>query len=295
MSDQDPAAWMTIGELARRTGVSTDLLRAWERRYGLLAPRRTTTNRRLYSGSDALRVSLMQRYLAAGVPAAAAAERVCATTITVDVGAGPAIAPHEVAAAHAELRTALDAFEETAAQRVLERLFAAHSRLAVVRDVLLPYLRELGDRWEAGSIDVAQEHFASTFAEARFMAMARGWDRGPGPRALLACPAGERHTFGLTAFGIALHARGWRIVYLGADTPAAMVAAAADTVPPDLVVLAAVSPARFDDERAALRTLATRWSCRFAGAGASDATSARLGGRHLAEDPITAATIVAAG
>jgi DNA-binding transcriptional MerR regulator len=281
---------MTIGELARRSGISPDLLRAWERRYGLLSPRRTATNRRLYSRSDALRVRLMQRHLAAGVTAATAAERVCATPVTIAVGAGPAIAPHEVAAAHAELRTALDAFEETAAQRVLERLFCAHSRLAVLRDVLLPYLRDLGDRWVDGTIDVAQEHFTSTFTEARFMAMARGWDRGPGPRALLACPAGERHTLGLTAFGIALHALGWRIVYLGADTPAAMVAAAAEVVEPDLVVLGAVARGRFEQEEEPLRALAGRWECAVGGAGADVASSSRLGARRLADDPITAAT-----
>jgi DNA-binding transcriptional MerR regulator len=281
--------WITIGELARRSGLSTDLLRAWERRYGLLTPRRTATNRRLYSRADENRVRLMQRFLGDGMPAARAAEMVCAAPLTVTAGDVPRVAEHEVRAAHAEMREALDHFRESPAQRVLERLLAAHSRLAVIRDVILPYLHAVGERWSADHLTVAQEHFTSTFLEARLHAMARGWDRGTGPLALLACAAGERHVFGLLGFGVALHAYGWRIAYLGADTPAAMVGSAADTVPPDLIVLAAVAPARFLGERAALERLTGRWSCAIAGAGASPGLAGDLGARHLAHDPVTSA------
>lgn len=282
---------MTIGELARRSGLTPDLLRAWERRYGLLAPRRTQGNRRLYSPADATRVVLMRRHLAAGMPASAAAELASAARITVDVGDVAVVAAHEAAAARAGLRRALDRYEETPAQRVLEQLLTGHSRLAVIRDVLLPYLSEIGDRWEAGDVSVAQEHFASAFLEARLMAMARGWDRGVGPRALLACPSGERHTFGLAAFGIALHQHGWRITYLGADTPAGMVRDAAVVVAPDLIVLAAVTPERFGDERD-VAEIVGRWQCALAGAGADPAVSARLGARHLTDDPVTSAAAI---
>ncbi len=180
MSEHSPKPRLSIGELARRAGVSPDLLRAWERRYRLLSPRRTKTNRRLYSPADVVRTELMRRNLAAGMPAATAAEQACAARLTAGVGGGVTIAAHEIASAHRELRAALDCFEETAAQRVLERLLAEHSRLAVIRDVVLPYLREIGVRWARDEVTIAQEHFASTFVEARLMAMARGWDRGAG-------------------------------------------------------------------------------------------------------------------
>ena len=281
--------WITIGELARRSGLSPDLLRAWERRYGLLRPRRTASNRRLYSRADEARIRLMQRFLGDGMPAARAAEMVCAAPLSVTAGEGPRVAEHEVHAAHAEMREALDGFHESPAQRVLARLLAAHSRLAVIRDVIIPYLHDVGERWAADHLTVAQEHFASTFLQVRLHAMARGWDRGTGPQALLACAAGERHVFGLLSFGIALHAFGWRITYLGADTPAGMVDAAAESVRPDLIVLSAVSPARFAGERPSLERLAVRWSCAIAGAGASAELAADLGARHLARDPVTSA------
>jgi MerR family transcriptional regulator, light-induced transcriptional regulator len=56
----------------------------------------------------------------------------------------------------------------------------------------------------------------------------RGWDRGAGPRALLACPSGERHDFGLIILGLALRDRGWRVTFLGPATPIETLAAAAD-------------------------------------------------------------------
>jgi MerR family transcriptional regulator, light-induced transcriptional regulator len=284
--------WLPIGELAHRSGITPDRLRVWERRYGLLKPRRTVGNRRLYSSADVARVKLMQRFLAEGRRPAQAAEMVCAMPLTIDVGAGKSVTPRDVADAHSDLRAALDRYEESAAQRVLERLFIGYSRVAVIRDVLLPYLREVGERWADGHLSVAQEHFASGFLEARFMAMARGWDRGSGPRALLACPPAERHTFGLVAFGIALHEAGWRITYLGADTPIAMVQAAADQLAPDLVALAAVAAQRFLVEEPALARLASGVRCAVAGAGAHADLCQRIAARHLDTDPISAASLL---
>ena len=286
-----PSDWITIGELARRSGLSPDLLRAWERRYGLLKPRRTAANRRLYSLADEARVRLMQRRLAEGVPAAQAAELVAGTRLTVAAGTTGRVDEREVREAHAELRAALDAFAETAAQRVLERLLMSHSRLAVIRDVLLPYLCDVGTRWGDRHITVAQEHFTSTFLEARLLAIARGWDRGAGPLALLACPSGERHVFGLLAFGIALHDLGWRITYLGADTPVDMVADAASVVRPDLVALAVVMPGgAVQDE--GLQQLAAAWPCVLGGDGVAAGAAERAGASHLANDPVTAAQLL---
>src|SRR5438270_611871 len=75
---------------------------------------------------------------------------------------------------------------------------------------------ELLRAWETRN---AQEHFASNVIGGRLRALTRGWGNGVGPRAILACPPGERHEFGLLCFGLALRERGWRIIYLGAETP----------------------------------------------------------------------------
>jgi DNA-binding transcriptional MerR regulator len=280
---------MRIGELSRRTGVTPELLRAWERRYGLLRPRRTDGRTRLYSAADETRVRLMQRYIGDGLAPSEAAEMVTASRLTIRPGSAASIPPAEVRLAHDAMHASLDRFDETSAQRALENLFATHSPLAVVRDVMVPYLREVGDRWAAGHVSVAQEHFATNFLHARLLAFARGWDRGLGPRAVLACARGEQHTFGLVSFGVALHQLGWRITYLGADTSVAMIEEAAAHVEPDLVVVTAALPERFADIAGDLAGLGRRRATAIAGRGASAALAAAAGARHLDGDPVSAA------
>lgn len=283
-----PVSWMKIGQLADRTGVAADTLRAWERRYALLHPRRSSGNQRLYSNLDEQRVRIMRGHVSFGTPAALAAERTLEVRLGATIGSEQQVGHDEVLAAHHELRAALDAFDETGGQRVLERLFVAHARLAVLRDVLLPYMADVGRRWADAHLTIAQEHFASTFLETRLMAVARGWDRGTGPRALLACAPGERHTLGLICFGITLHQQGWRIVCLGADTPLEMVGSAAEQIRPDLVVIAASVTGRIDDGPE-IRQLARDWRCAIGGSEAFRELSARVGAEFLAGDPVTAA------
>ena len=103
--------------------------------------------------------------------------------------------------------------------------------------VLVPYLRELGERWARGDATVAQEHFASNLLRGRLLGLARSWDLGAGPRAVLACAEGELHDLPLVCFGLALRARGWRISYLGSDTPVASLVEAARTLEPEAVVV----------------------------------------------------------
>src|SRR4029079_7336607 len=74
--------------------------------------------------------------------------------------AEPIRAPTPVADT-AELAAALERFDEAGAQQALDRLLATLTIDVVLRDVLLPYLHELGERWEGGDASVAQEHFAS--------------------------------------------------------------------------------------------------------------------------------------
>ena len=284
---------MRIGELSRRTGVSPEVLRAWERRYALLRPRRTDGRTRLYSGADETRVRLMRRYIEQGLPPAQAAEMVTAARLAVRPGQALSIPPAEVAEAHREMQASLDRFDETSAQRALEKLFGTYSALTVVRDVMLPYLREVGDRWATGRVSIAQEHFATNFLNARLLAFARGWDRGLGPRAILACAPGEQHTFGLITFGVALHELGWRITYLGADTTVAMIEEAAAHVSPDLIVVFAAMAERLAGVADELRTLSRHRTTAIAGAGASAAIADQISVRRLDGDPVTAAEAVA--
>ena len=283
----DGAAQLRIGELARRTGVATELLRAWERRYGLLTPERTSAGYRLYSADDVRRVRRMRGLLAAGLSAAEAARQAASEPRPPAEAERAEVAP---AAAAAELRRALERLDDANAHAAFDQLLADYSNAAVLTGVVLPLLRELGSGWERGEVTVAQEHFASNLLRGRLLGLARGWDRGSGPRAVLACPPGERHDLGLVIFGLALRDLGWRITFLGADTPPETIVETMRRLEPDALVFAVADRAWLGgvtETVAGLEGAATTvW---VGGAGAHEVAGTRL----LGGSPLEAAEQVA--
>jgi MerR family transcriptional regulator, light-induced transcriptional regulator len=278
---------LRIGELSRRSGVSPELLRAWERRYGLLRPTRSPGGLRLYSADDLSRVREMQQHLAGGL---AAAEAAALAASSADEQVAPS--PRLPATARAELAAALDAFDEPRAQSTLDQLLSEATVERVLTDVILPFLEELGERWQRGEVSVAQEHFSTSVLRGRLLGLARGWGRGLGPEALLACVPGERHELGLMAFGLALRSHGWRIAYLGSDTPLETINEAADALEPSLVVLSAVTSDRVHAALPQVQALASRYRVALGGDGVVGLDSSGLDILILAGDPVAEAARV---
>ena len=170
-------------------------------------------------------------------------------------------------------------------------MLAALSVETAMQEVLLPYLHLLGDRWATGEVSVAQEHFASSSIRGRLLGLARV-GRGRGPSLLLACPPGEEHDLGLIMFGIAAWRRGWRIIYLGQDTPIATIDQAVEVVEPALVVLAIAEGTLTD----LTRTSSAGWprGSRSPSAGVRPEELIGLGIRLLEGDPVEAARTLTA-
>jgi MerR family transcriptional regulator, light-induced transcriptional regulator len=277
---------LRIGEFARRVGVNPELLRAWERRYGLLRPIRSGGGFRLYTAEDADRVGRMRRALDAGLSAAEAARSVLGQDRR---------PPSEglLDEAAARVLAATRAYDEAELQTALDESFAAFGVETVLRRVILPALEQIGDDWSHGRLEIGQEHFASTVIRTRLLSLARLWGRGAGPLALLACAPGEQHDIGLLAFGLVLRSHGWRILFLGADTPVATLARAVEATEPALTVVTSVDAARLDAESVALRRLGKAAPLALAGPGASEALCARVGARRLDGDLVAAAGEIA--
>jgi methanogenic corrinoid protein MtbC1 len=222
----------------------------------------------------------MQDALAEGLSTAEAARRAIAevpvtpTPVTLDEG-------------RQRLAAALDDFDATSAHTTLDALLAGNDTDAVLGQVVLPYLHDLGRRWESGEVDVTQEHFASNLLRARVAALAQ--DRADGPTALLACPPGELHDLPLLVLAVGLGRRGWRVVFLGADVPMADLTHTAHSIHPDLVVLAATSEPRLTAVADRVTALARATTVAVAGAGAGPDLAKATGTLLLAEDPVTAA------
>jgi MerR family transcriptional regulator, light-induced transcriptional regulator len=279
---------LRIGELSKRSGVSPELLRAWERRYGLLRPVRSAGGLRLYTPADVERVRVMRQHLADGLAAAEAAG------LALRAGIGDEAAPMALRpeAMRDDLADALDRYDEPRAQAILDRLLAVATVDTLLSEVVLPYLHELGERWVRGDASVAQEHFASSVVRGRLLGLARGWGLGLGPTAVLACLPGEQHDLGLIAFGLALRSRGWRIVYLGSDSPIETVEEVSRQLDPSLVALTAVSSERVEPVVAHLRALAGRHRLALGGAAAGNGALEASGALALSGDPVAEAARV---
>ena len=275
---------LRIGEFARRVGVNAALLRAWERRYGLLQPVRSPGGFRLYTSEDAERVARMRRGLDEGLSAAEAARAALQS-------ARPSGGLVEDAAAR--LLAAIHDYNEAAMHAVLDQSFAAFGLDAVLRDLILPTLRRVGVEWQQGTLAISQEHFASNLIRGRLLALARLWGRGSGPLALLACAPGEQHDITLLAFGLLLRSYGWRILFLGADTPISTLTQTAKTTRPTIAVLASFDPALLQAEATALRRLAKMAPLALSGPGASDTLCNQLGVQRLDGDLVEAANLIA--
>ena len=284
------AAYLRIGQLARSTGISPELLRAWEQRSGLLQPKRTAGGFRLYSAADEARVQRIQGLVSGGLAAAQAARLVLSGGEPAPPTTSPSATTLEDATG--ALTASLDRLDEQAANAALDRLFTGYTVETVLQEVILPYLHSLGERWEAGEVSVAQEHFASNLLRGRLLGLAQGWGQGRGPGAILACVPGEHHELGLLVFGVALHRRGWRITYLGTDSPIGPVADISRSVVPAVVVLLGMTEEGFLDQAREIEKLAEQVQVVIAGRGATHEVARRTRTHALDQDPVSAAETI---
>jgi len=221
----------TIREAALRAGVSIPLLRAWERRYGIVEPARTASGYRLYDDFSIERLRAMRNLVDAGWSPSQAARRIETAGIPPappSTTTPPTTSPTE----HGETGPAsdsdlADAFVKAAAEldearieQLLDELFASGSFERVVDDRLMPALRALGEAWAAGVVSVGGEHAASHAVLRRLSASFDAAGRGSSDRPILVgLPPGSHHEIGALAFATAARRAGLGVVYLGANVP----------------------------------------------------------------------------
>lgn len=215
-----------ISTAARLAGLTPEVLRAWERRYGLTNPARSTGRFRLYTESDVELLRGAKALVDAGqsigevarLPARRLREA-AAGLRSVRVGALPGDGAG-VAKLRMEALAAARVFDRARFARALGAGAATLAPLDFSDELLLPVLRDLGDAWHRGEISAAAEHFASALVRRRLVQISEGMPRWLDmPRLVCACPSGERHEGALLAHTVHAAAAGWEVIYLGADVP----------------------------------------------------------------------------
>lgn len=211
-------ALYSISSVSSMTGVNPVTLRAWERRYGLIEPTRTESGHRLYSGADVERIKRVLQLLDEGVSISRARE---ALRQAADQKPAPAV--EELAPWRGFQQGMLQAvsdFNEAQLEHIYNECISLYPVEIVTRQLLLPLLTLLGERWAASETGIAEEHFFSVFMRNKLGARFHHRNtRNTGPVLVAACLPGEQHEFGLLLFALAAHARGYRIILLGTDMP----------------------------------------------------------------------------
>jgi methanogenic corrinoid protein MtbC1 len=227
-----------------RTGLTADVLRAWERRYGAVRPRRSPGGQRRYSEEDVARLGLMRRATLGGhsIAGIARLDLPALEALVLEPPAMPDGAPPEAAdALVAALLAATERLDAEGLEAVLKRGVFALGGAALVDHVVGRFLREVGARWQHGTLSPAHEHLASAIVRRVLAWITEAYVAGAeAPCLVVATPAGELHELGAMLVAAAAAEEGWRVVYLGASLPAAHVADAAAQVGARAVALSAV-------------------------------------------------------
>ncbi len=235
----------TIKEAAARTGLTVPVLRAWERRYGVVSPTRTAGGYRVYDEAAIGRLWSMRRLIDDGWSPSAAAAAIIAGTdppASIPTNASADGRTHPLAEHLVDAAAGLDS---PRIEAVLDEMFASGTYERVMDDHLIPSLRALGDAWAAGRVNVAGEHVASNAVQRRLSAwfQASGPGRDQGRPVLVGMPPGARHELGGLIFATAMRRAGLPVVYLGADLPLDDWIMAVERTDAPAVVIGAVMPA----------------------------------------------------
>jgi DNA-binding transcriptional MerR regulator/methylmalonyl-CoA mutase cobalamin-binding subunit len=255
-----------IKAVALKTGLTTHTIRVWERRYEIIKPMRTDTNRRLYSEEDVQKLTLLKKATQAGhsigqlsnlpfeevkylVDEQEAAREIPSLQQS-DLDDKSAM--HYVEAA----MQATEKFDNETLDNILTQASVNFSQPVLIDHVVVPFLHALGERWFEGDVRIAQEHAASAVVRTflgRMLSSIRMLEKGP--KLITATVSGLYHEFGAMIVAISAATQGWQSHYLGANLPAEEIAYSAKQMDVKAVVISIVYPPNDDLVREQLKHL----------------------------------------
>lgn len=215
-----------IGAVSRLTGLSADVVRVWERRYGAIRPQRSDGGSRLYSDADIARLRRLRQAVELGHA----------------IGQVAKLPESELDTLSSRNREAYSTIDETGDpyKQTISRFLEAVSRMdvvsaddeisraatlypprVIVKNIVIPVLTEIGDRWAHRDFGIAQEHIATNLIRNLLSSLFRLYPPDASAETIvLATTSGERHEFGILTSALIAATRGWRVVYLGTELPA---------------------------------------------------------------------------
>jgi DNA-binding transcriptional MerR regulator/methylmalonyl-CoA mutase cobalamin-binding subunit len=260
-----------IGYVSRRTGLSTHVIRAWERRYNAVSPKRTDTTRRLYSEADIDRLKLLQSLSVSGLSIGQIANRSTAELkrLVVDLSEPDesprtrldidSIDSDHIVSIMRECQSSIEAMDAKALDAALTSSRVAFSEQAILDELIGPLLTWVGDRWHEGKVRAGQEHLATVVVKSFLNQIRRSVSAGvDAPSAIISTPAGELHELGALMSATIAALEGWDAIYLGPNLPSTELANAVARRKAIILALSVAAPGdspRLPSELAELRAM----------------------------------------
>ena len=213
--------YYSIGTVVRRTGLSEHTLRVWERRYQVVAPERSRGRHRRYSEHDVRRLQLLRAAQRDGSSIAELAPLTDSQIVGLLQQAGNGSAPASLETQAGACEQAVERLDPWLLNDILTRTVASFGHVAVAESLIAPVMQRIGHRWADGDLEPHHEHLASAaFRTFLGAALAQQRPAREAPAAVAGTLSGELHELGTLAAAVVAAAEGWRVVYLGTDTPA---------------------------------------------------------------------------
>ncbi len=242
-----------IKAVSKLTGLSLHVIRAWERRYNVVSPLRTDTNRRLYSNADVEKLILLKDASKRGYSIGNIAD-LSVEELKLIVGkTDERIIPHpESVNISSEdydsdyLTNSIEAVKNMnvkALERELYQAMAGLPQFRFIEEVISPLLERIGEMWKNGDIRIVNEHI-STAVIRKFLTSLIDNNTIPenAPSIIIATPKGQLHELGALIIAAIASSDGWSVTYMGPDLPGEEIAAAIKRLKPQIVALSIVYP-----------------------------------------------------
>jgi DNA-binding transcriptional MerR regulator/methylmalonyl-CoA mutase cobalamin-binding subunit len=250
IKESEKVAQYSMRAASLQSGLSADVIRAWEKRYGAVAPQRTSTGRRFYGQSEVERLQLLREATLQGHSIGRVAN-LPDSELRALVGSAPTVAEHTETAPHSffidsyleQCLRAAQQLDANALENSLARALVQFGPTAMIEELVAPLIDRIEEMWIAGTLQIAEVHLASATLRNFLSSLMRHAGVLPSaPTLVMAAPARQLHELGALLAGATAAHCGWKVLYLGANLPAAEIALAATRSRAHAVALSLVSP-----------------------------------------------------
>jgi MerR family transcriptional regulator, light-induced transcriptional regulator len=228
-----------INDLERITGIKAHTIRIWEKRYGIIVPDRTSTNRRFYNDDQVRKLLNVTTLLASGKKISKIATLTEDEMYAIIQSGTPDNTTDQICTAFInDLVKSMLSFDEAAFEKTFAAAVTRFGMYDAMINVVYPFLNKTGILWSINQTAPVQEHFATNIVRRKLLAAIDGVRPGlsDGKKYLLFLPTNEFHEIGLLLASYLIRSKGHEVIYLGQNVPQENISTIIPIIEPDYML-----------------------------------------------------------